>query len=533
MTNSALVTVLTLLATLLHAQQPAGTGPRIDPRGLPGARLIAGGGALPDAIYARFFELAGGAEARVVLIPTASARADTEEGRAATLKRWRDDHPGVHFELLHTRDRATADAEEFCAPLRTATGVWIGGGAQDRLADAYLGTRVERELQALLGRGGVVGGSSAGAAIQSRTMIQEGMDPPVMATGFDHLPGAILDQHFLARHRLPRLERALAMRPGHFGVGIDEGTAILVRSRDVEVLGQSKALFVLPATGDLPQRIDEFVAGQHTDLVTWQRAARERSRGAFPPRVSDAPQPAVPHGALVLHGGGAMPDEVVRRFVALAGGADARVVLVPAAAPRSQRHDDDFEQLLRRHGVAHVETIPNEHPDELTDVQLATIERATAIWFGGGRQWRIVDAFDGTPAVAAFHRVLARGGVIGGTSAGATIQGSLLVRGNPEGNRDMWCEGYQRGFGFLPGVAVDQHFVVRDRTADLQRVVTRAPQIVGLGIDEGTAVVVTGDQLEVVGHGKVAVFDARTAGGGQAVPPRWLAPGELASLATR
>ncbi|MFY9341022.1 MAG: cyanophycinase [Planctomycetota bacterium] len=518
---------LALFPLWLPAQNAAAPAV-IDPAGVPGTRIIAGGGTLPDGVYARFLELAGGKDqARIVVIPTASANADTEEGRARTLQRWRDAHPGFHFELLHTRDRATAMDFPFTAPLRAATGVWFGGGVQRNLADAYLGTRVEAELQALLARGGVVGGTSAGAAIQTRTMIQEGKDPPVVAQGFDFVPFAVADQHFLKRDRLPRLRRVLTEHPAHFGIGIDEGTAVEVSGRSLRVLGVSKTLLVLPAAASRAERIVELVAGESADLVTWQRAARDRA-GAPWPTVPMA-TPNVASGALVIVGGGRIPDSVARRFVELAGGTAAKVVLVPSAAPASERRGDPFARVLHDLGVTDVRVLDCAHPREVTADKLAVLADATAVWFGGGRQWRLVDAFEGTPAVAAFHAVLARGGVIGGSSAGATIQGDFLVRGNPLGNTEMWCEGYDRGFAFLPGCAIDQHFVARHREGDLAGLIAQIPSVIGLGIDEGTAAIVQGSVLTVLGDSKLAVFDART-GNGPPVPV-WLANGERWDLA--
>ena len=509
-----------LLASTAAAQWPA-----IDPAGLPGTRILAGGGKMPDAVYERFLALAGGADkARIVLIPTASGSADEAAERAKALARWQQAHPGYRFEVLHTRDRAVADREDFTAPLRAATAVWLGGGAQQNLADAYLGTRVERELQALLARGGVVGGTSAGTAIQTKVMIASGKDAPVMATGFDFVPGAISDQHFLARKRLPRLQQALALHPGCFGLGIDEGTAVEIGGRTLTVHGVSKAVLVLGATPTDAGCVVELAAGEHADLVAWQRAAR--ARFAAPSAVEPLAPPRVERGALVLVGGGRIPPEVVARFAALAGGSKARVVLVPGATPAGDGGGEEpFARLLAQAGVADVRTLPCRHPREATKEALAVLADATGVWFGGGRQWRLVDAFDGTDAVAAFHAVLARGGVIGGTSAGATIQGDFLVRGNPLGNAEMWCAGYDRGFGFLPGVAVDQHFVARKREADLRGLIALVPKYVGLGLDEGTAAVVQGAVLEVVGPSTVAVFDARR-GDAAKLAATWLRPGD-------
>ena len=105
---------------------------------------------------------------------------------------------------------------------------------------------------------------------------------------------------------------------------------------------------------------------------------------------------------------------------------------------------------------------------------------------------------DGEPEMGA--DVLRRGGVIGGSSAGATIQGEFLVRGHPLGNTVMMAEGYERGFGFLPGTAIDQHFTQRGRHPDLIPVIQRHPKLLGIGIDESTAIVVTGTKVEVLGQ---------------------------------
>ncbi|HZT56061.1 MAG TPA: cyanophycinase, partial [Burkholderiaceae bacterium] len=410
------------------AQQPAA----IDPDGVPGARIIAGGGTLPAAVHARFVELAGGEHAHIVLMPGASATADDADARSKSLADWQREFPQARFAVLHTRDRATADSDAFAEPLRTASGVWFGGGDQQRLADAYLGTGVERELQALLARGGVVGGTSAGAAIQSRTMIADGNPVPVMSQGFDFVPHGIVDQHFVKRNRLPRLLAALHDHPGHFGLGVDEGTAIEVRGRELRVFGDSKALLVLAAGAGRPQRVLELVAGDHADLVSWQRAARDRAGSPWPPVPMAAP--VVPHGTLVIIGGGALPDAAVDRFVAAAGGKDAKVVIVPTALGEPLRGEDPFAAVLRRKGVTDIRVVDCPRPGAVTDAALKPLADATAIWFGGGRQWHLCDAYEGTKALAAFAGVLARGGVIGGSSAGATIQGEFLVRGNPLGN---------------------------------------------------------------------------------------------------
>ena len=175
------------------AAQPSSVGPRT------GALIIAGGGRLGDEIMDRFIDLAGGKDARIVVIPTAGEQdsfptdwSGTEAFRGAGV---------ASVTVLHTRDRALADSEAFVAPLRTATGVWIPGGRQWRLADSYLGTRTQRELFDVLDRGGVIGGSSAGASIQASYMVRgarEGntvMMAPGYEQGFGFIKGVAVDQH--------------------------------------------------------------------------------------------------------------------------------------------------------------------------------------------------------------------------------------------------------------------------------------------------------------------------------------------------
>jgi cyanophycinase len=140
---------------------------------------------------------------------------------------------------------------------------------------------------------------------------------------------------------------------------------------------------------------------------------------------------------------------------------------------------------------------------------LETLAKAGGVWFGGGRQWRFVDAYSGTRAESALQGVLKRGGVIGGSSAGASIQASFLARGNPLGNRDIIARGYERGLGFLPGTAIDQHFSQRKRLADMSFLVERHPQLLGIGIDEATALVVRGHMANVVGRNRVYFYNRR------------------------
>lgn len=201
-----------------------------------GALLLCGGGPLPETLMQTFFELGQAKEGSLVIIPSASSSADLGDFRAS-LGQW-ERFPWASVQVLHARDRTQIDNDiDFAKPLQQATAVWISGGDQRRLAERYLGTTVESELQGVVKRGGIIGGTSAGSAIASRIMISGGRQQPVIANGLDLLPGAIIDQHFSQRRRYERLASAVQQHPDRVGIGIDESTGLVVSKKEARVLG--------------------------------------------------------------------------------------------------------------------------------------------------------------------------------------------------------------------------------------------------------------------------------------------------------
>lgn len=230
--------------------------------------MLVCGGKTPEEIRERFVELAGGPQARVVLIPTASNFVDGRD-TARVLAAW-SLYTVASLRILHCRSRSEADDPVFAHAIESATAVWIGGGDQRRLSTTYAGTEVERQLVALLARGGVIGGTSAGAAAMSRVMMQSGRrnGPPVLGLGLDLLPGVVIDQHFLRRNRMRRLTEALKLHPDLIGLGVDEQTALEVdvRSRRARVLGRSYVVAYVPAAGDTSPRVELLKPGDEADL---------------------------------------------------------------------------------------------------------------------------------------------------------------------------------------------------------------------------------------------------------------------------
>ena len=199
---------------------------------------------MPDSVMAAFIKSAGGDKAKLVVIPTASASADKEPAKT-TIDLWKK--RGIaNVTVLHTRSREQANNSDFVKPLKDATAIWIGGGDQKRLTDAYKNTLVETEMHELLKRSGTIGGTSAGAAVMSKLMITGGKATADLAEGFGFLPNGVVDQHFLKRDRMDRLLGTLHRHPGWFGLGIDEGTAAIVQGKTITIIGDSMAVLCQP-----------------------------------------------------------------------------------------------------------------------------------------------------------------------------------------------------------------------------------------------------------------------------------------------
>jgi cyanophycinase len=238
-------------------------------------------------------------------------------------------------------------------------------------------------------------------------------------------------------------------------------------------------------------------------------------------------------GTLVVVGGAMQDAGIVERFIDLAGGPDASIVVVPTAG-----EDDVYTQFwsglraFREHGARNL-TVLHTRDRRTADSEsfVAPIRGAGGVFFGGGRQWRLADAYLHTRTHKELQALLDRGGVVGGSSAGATILGSFLVRGDTKGNETMIGD-HVEGMAFLRNTAIDQHVLRRNRQFDLIEVINRHPELLGIGIDEDTAIVVQGDRFEVIGRSYVAIHDARAF-----IPPSgrfyFLAPGDRFDLVKR
>ena len=215
-------------------------------------------------------------------------------------------------------------------------------------------------------------------------------------------------------------------------------------------------------------------------------------------------------GALLIIGGNVGSTAAIwNKFTELAGGKEkAVIVVITAAVGDSAAFDQqDIDTIKKQTGISHVTLL---HAGNLAEANsekfIAPLKKATGVYFVGGRQWRIADAYLNTLTHQAFFDVLNRGGVIAGSSAGATIQGSFLWRGDTKGAQVLIGD-HTQGLGFLKNSAIDQHLLKRNRQFDMVDFIKGSPALIGIGLDEATAILVQRDTLEVIGKSYIAIYD--------------------------
>lgn len=224
-------------------------------------------------------------------------------------------------------------------------------------------------------------------------------------------------------------------------------------------------------------------------------------------------RPAWAQGPVVVVGGGTTVPEIVSRTLELAGGRGAAVV---AVLPQSSAEPDA--------GVASVRMWLDAGAREAVNVSFAdpaaakiALGRATLIWMPGGDQNRFMKAIEGTGLDAVIRARHAAGAVVGGTSAGAAVLAAEMFTGDADLKAlTAGATVTARGLGLLPDLLIDQHFLKRQRDNRLLSAVFDHPNLVGVGIDESTAVIVHDNAFDVVGRSSVVVIDARHASIGAA-----------------
>ncbi len=230
----------------------------------------------------------------------------------------------------------------------------------------------------------------------------------------------------------------------------------------------------------------------------------------MPPAAKPRPTLFIIGGAEARVGRGSL----LRRFVKLAGGKKARIAVIPTASSFQDEVVTAYSTAFTAYGAARVDAVNPTSRSAAHDPGIVeTLDQATGVFMSGGSQLKISQFFLGTPAGEAIHRAYARGAVIGGTSAGASIMSDYMISLGEEGTTPRQrTSQVSAGLGLLTGCVIDQHFDQRSRYGRLMSVIAPSPHLVGIGIDEDTAIIVTdGRELTVRGRGAVFILDARKA----------------------
>ena len=204
---------------------------------------------------------------------------------------------------------------------------------------------------------------------------------------------------------------------------------------------------------------------------------------------------------------------LLRRFVRLAGGRRARIVLIPTASSMQDEVTAAYREVYGRLGVTQLNVVnPASRAAADDPAGVRALDAATGIFLTGGSQLRLSQFLPGTALGAAIHRAHAAGTVIGGTSAGASIMSTYMISMGDEGTTPRQrTSQLSAGLGLIEGVIIDQHFGQRNRYGRLMSVVASSPHLLGVGIDENTAIEVSDGRFTVLGAGVVHVLDARAA----------------------
>ena len=489
--------------------------------------LLAGEAAEGDRTLRRFLFGRRNRRSPRVVVFTCVARFDSEgeDGRSPSKGLMRLREVVRTAKVIHIDERQAADAEATLAALDEADVVGLAGGSSAVWQRCVVGTRLADRLRAFVaGRGAVVVLGAAvdvvGAKVSMRANTKkdgEGKDDDdrndaredaELVDGLGLIPRTVVVSGTERPKVRKSLESTIDRHEELVGLGVESDGLLQLDWRFVRA-AQGVGIAVVAGNERRPRRVDVVRDRRRIDLMSLLNAADDRRAPVFPTKTP--PTPNVTKGTLVIVGGGRLPAGCAERFVELAGGPEAPIVVVPCTSSESLRADPHGVGMFRALGCRNVSVFHTKDRQRANGDEefLRPLREARGVWFGGGRQWNFVDSYRNTTAHRLMHDVLARGGVIGGSSAGASIQADYLARGNPLGNREIMSEGYERGLGFLAGVAIDQHFAQRDRFADMTALVTAYPQLLGIGIDEQTALFVQGSMAEVSGVGKAHFYDRR------------------------
>jgi len=227
-------------------------------------------------------------------------------------------------------------------------------------------------------------------------------------------------------------------------------------------------------------------------------------------------------GYLFVIGGGSWPESMMKKFVDLAGRhKSGKIIILPMASSEPDKTGAEEAEELKKYGAREVSCLILSREQASLEENIKIIEDAGGVFFSGGVQSRLTDILLNTPLHRKLLEIYAEGAVIGGTSAGAAVMSEIMITGDEkrkveEGHEFETIQAQNivttPGLGFIKEAIIDQHFIRRKRHNRLLSLMAEHPELLGVGIDESTAIVVNPDKtFEVFGEGNVIVYDASRA----------------------
>jgi len=535
----------------------------------PGSVMLhGGGGGVQEYVRQEFLRLAGGKNARVLLLPSDEEQrrpgeklAAYEErlGRRGVYGRWQElcRGNGAHFQFLHWDCPEDPDHSRFFSVLEEASGIWIPAEDQEWVIRRFAGdplkpTRFQLALRNLMARGGVVGASGGGMASLAETVIagniadaDGGWTRARLAFGLGLFRDTLLDQNFdVWSGRVERLTDALrngpqldrvARKPGvhrrTIGLGVDRHTVAILSGNTIRAIGERHVHVFVQSNGGRTLAWYRLAAGDRPLLLTTASAPDRVVLSAARTDGGGNPFGAPPGmGTVVLHGGGSTV-EMYDLFPRLAGKAHPTLLHCPSASESYHRMSNqelmasDLAEVWKTDVVGSLRFINADKPGRAEQPEFCgLLDTADALWIMGGDQKNLTALYVNPLQPTLFQKkvrnIVARGGAVGGSSAGCAALSDVMIVGTiaSDGHGPARAK-LSRGLGVLANVVAEQHFDARqgriERFAELlrnkQELGNVSPgcdpgRMVGLAVEESTALIVRGSRLSVAGKNKAHIF---------------------------
>jgi cyanophycinase len=535
----------------------------------PGAVMLHGGGGGVQAyVRQEFLRLAGGRTARVVLLPSdeeqrrpgeKSAAYEARLGRPAVYGRWQElcRRNAARFQFLDWDCPEDPEHARFFSALEEATGIWMPAENQEWVIGRFAGdplrpTPFQLALRNLVARGGVAGASGGGMASLAETVIagdvagaEDGWTRARLAFGLGLFQGTLLDQNFnVWSGRVERLTDALrngpqldrvARKPGvqrrTIGIGVDRQTVAIVSGSTVRAIGEGSVHVFVQSNGGRTLAWHRLAAGDKPIVL-----ATVSARPPAVPPSANADGAANPFGAppgrgtVVLHGGGSTV-EMYDLLPRLTGKARPTLLHCPSASEnyRHMSNDElmasDLGTIWKTAAVQALRFINADKPGQAEQPEFCgALDAADGLWIMGGDQANLTALYVNPVQPTLFQKkvrgIVERGGAVGGSSAGCAAMSDVMIVGTVAGDgRGPARAELSRGLGVLANVVAEQHFDARrgriERFAELlrnkQHLANASPgcdpgRMIGLAVEESTALIVRGSRLSVAGRNKAHVF---------------------------